>query len=134
MVTTDPVQGFVLPGSLTVTVTDPNVTDDIFIRWIAEYPPYNPMITHLLGQDSQVSHSLNGTQVTEMRSFSPVTCFNLTRGTGAIAHPITALVSDRMFQDPSAATSANAEQVLTRSADQHALYAEAHWVLNVECQ
>ena len=42
----DPLQGGVVtvPSNtakkITITVTDPNAFDDLYIRWIAEYPPY----------------------------------------------------------------------------------------------
>jgi hypothetical protein len=133
IVSTSPVQGFVLPGTLTVTVTDPNVRDDLYIRWIAEYPPYNAMFTRLLRDDIQVTHSADGTQQQATRPFSNLSCFNLAVGTGSRAHPVTALVADRPFQVPSADPGGDPETSLTKSGDKYALYAEAHWVINVDC-
>jgi hypothetical protein len=130
LITTDPLQGFVQPGSLKITVTDPNVTDDLWIRWIGEYPPYSMVNTRLLRDDTKVSHSADGKPLVA-GSVLNVDCPSL--APDLLAHPVTALVSDRAFvtraDDP---TLSGEAQYITVSKG--ALTAEAHWVVNVSCR
>jgi len=128
IVMTDPAAVFVLPGTLTVTVTDPNPGDDLYLRWIGEYPPITPN-SHLLAPDLKITKSADGSVLYEMRSFPNLSCASL--ATGVMAHPVTALVTDRPFPDPATLTSH--EDLLTKTADDSGR-AEAHWIINVNCQ
>jgi len=130
VVGTVPVEGFVLPQTLTVTVTDPNVGDHVYVRWIAEYPPYNPMKTRLLRDDVELAPPADGTPVFAMPSVANVSCLNLAPQTSA--HPVTALVTDRAFPKPSETPGTNPQDLFTK-LDSNGLSAEAHWVLNVDC-
>ena len=124
----EPPAVFIVPGDLAVTVTDPNVGDDLYLRWIAEYPPYSPN-SHLLRDDTKIPHSADGSQLLETRPFTNLSCLSLTQG--LIYHPVTALVTDRPFPDPMGLTSR--EDQLTK-IDKDAGEAQAHWVINVNCQ
>src|SRR4051812_34931695 len=56
----DPEIGAVVTRSaFLVTVTDPNVGDDLYVRWIADYPPYSNNTRTLL-PTTKVTHSADG--------------------------------------------------------------------------
>jgi hypothetical protein len=126
-----PVQGFVSPGPLTVTVSDPNVGDDLVVRWIVEYPPYNSDRTRGLPDDPFI-HSADGKQLLKP-SERNISCLSLAQGISA--HPITALISDRAFLCCDAlhdGANLTAEEKLTKLPS-NALSVEAHWVVNASC-
>ena len=126
-----PAQGFVSPGPLTVTVSDPNVGDDLVVRWIVDYPPYNGDRTRSFGDD-RFTHSADGKPLLEP-SQRNISCLNLAQGISA--HPITALISDRPFlccEKASDSVNLSAEQQLTKLRP-NALSVEAHWVVNAPC-
>jgi hypothetical protein len=128
---TDPVQGFVLPGTLRVTVTDPNVGDSIYLRWIAEYPPYDDVKTRTLS-DATVPPSADGKQVYSNQPSENIGCGYLAVQTSV--HPITVLITDRPFPTLVDFPNMTREEQITKINDaQFAGKAEAHWVLNVDC-
>jgi hypothetical protein len=129
VVSTEPPQGIVQAGTLSVTVTDPNVSDDLYIRWIGEFPPYTQN-SHLLKDDTKVQHSADGSQLLEMRSLENLNCLSLASQTAL--HPVTALVTDRPFPDPAQFPNLSREDLLTK-LDDHGAKAEAHWTVNVSC-
>jgi hypothetical protein len=89
----------VTPQQLTfsVTVTDPNVGDDLFVEWFADYPGanYRP-----LPAPSSVAHSTNG-QPLHATLTATVDCSidNLVPNTNG-EHRIEVIVADRPFVDP----------------------------------
>ena len=125
-----PAQGFVSPGPLTVTVSDPNVGDDLVVRWIVDYPPYNADRTRSLNDDP-IPHSADGKPLLKT-SPRDISCLNLAQGVSA--HPVTALIADRAFLCCEKDDGANlsAEQKLTKLPP-NALSVEAHWVVNAPC-
>lgn len=126
-----PVQGFVSPGLLTVTISDPNVGDDLVVRWIVDYPPYNGDRTRGL-IDFPYTHSADGKPLLKTSPMD-VSCLNLAQGISA--HPVTALISDRPFLCcEKAGDNANLspEEQLTKLRP-NALSVEAHWVVNAPC-
>jgi hypothetical protein len=131
ILSTSPVQGgFVLPQTLSATVTDPNVGDHLFVRWIAEYPPYNDIKTRLMRDDFEAVPPNDNTAPFAMPSVADVGCGNLAVQT--MVHPVTMLVADRKFPTLIDFPNLTREQLLTKASDL-ALKAEAHWVLNVDC-
>jgi hypothetical protein len=121
-----PPQGFVSPGALSVTVSDPNVGDDLVVRWILEYPPYTAGRTRVL-RDDPFTHSADGKELQQPSKTPDLGCLYLAQGISS--HPITALVADRPFLDSPDLT---VEEQLT-ALPNTALTVEAHWVLNVTC-
>jgi hypothetical protein len=89
----------VTPPQLTfaVTVTDPNVGDDLYIRWLADYPGAN--YRTVMGT-SFVAHSANG-QVLAATVTGTVDCTldNLAMTTDG-EHRIEVIVADRPFVEP----------------------------------
>jgi hypothetical protein len=120
-----PPQGFVSPGALSVTVSDPNVGDDLVVRWILEYPPFSDR-THRL-KDDHFTHSADGKELQQPSEAPDLGCLSLAQGISA--HPITALVADRAFL---VRPDLPLEEQLT-ALPTGALTVEAHWVLNVTC-
>jgi hypothetical protein len=114
--------------TFTIMFFDPNAGDDLYVRWIGEYPPYSAT-SRVLGGDIKVPHSVNGEALHSSASF-PVTCFYLSR---TMQHAITVLVSDRPFwapSDPDAPT--DLESVLVQNTEK-TLVAQANWLLNLSC-
>lgn len=80
---------------LRVTVTDPNIADDLFVRWVADYPRRSSN-TRLLG-DQMVSHSTNGQPLRQDVSKTLDCIYNL----APIAqHQVVVIVADREFLSP----------------------------------
>ncbi|HET6147337.1 MAG TPA: hypothetical protein VFH68_07365 [Polyangia bacterium] len=126
-----PAQGYVSPGVLRVNVSDPNVGDDLVVRWIVDYPPYNADRTRRL-VDFPFHHSADGKPLLEPSEMD-ISCLNLAQGVSV--HPVTALVSDRDFlccKKPEDSANLTAEQQLIKLPP-NALSVEAHWVVNAPC-
>ena len=115
--------------TFTIMFFDPNPGDDLYVRWIGEYPPYSAT-SHVLTGDVKVPHSLNGESLHSSAPFN-VTCFALLARTAQ--HAITVLVSDRPFWDPSDPNApADLESVLVQNT-KNTLVAQANWLLNLPC-
>jgi hypothetical protein len=126
-----PSQSFVLPGTLQIVVTDPNVSDDIYVRWIGEYPDYSPN-SRLLKNDI-IPKSVDGTPLRGVSEMPDLGCLQLAR---LPQHAITALVTDRPFLTTAEVPADDPEQLekLLTSTRVNAGRLEAHWVLNVDCR
>jgi hypothetical protein len=112
--------------TFTIMFFDPNAGDDLYVRWIGEYPPYSAT-SHVI-HDAMVPHPLNGQH--SSLPFS-VTCFDLLARTAQ--HAITVLVSDRRFWDPSnPAAPTDLEAVLIQNTE-NTQVAQANWLLNLPC-
>jgi hypothetical protein len=121
--------GTTISQTFTIMFTDPNAGDDLYVRWIGEYPPYSAT-SHVLS-DNKISHSVNGEPLHQSASLN-VTCFTLLARTAQ--HQITVLVSDRPYWDPSdPAAPLNLEMVLVQNTEK-TLVAQATWFLNLPCQ
>jgi hypothetical protein len=86
------------PGlQFSVTVTDPNVGDNLYVRWLADYPGanYRPVTA-----ESFVAHSTNG-QPLRQNVTATVDCLldNLAM-TSDGEHRVEVIVGDRPFVDP----------------------------------
>jgi len=86
------------PLTFAVTLTDPNVGDDLYIEWQADYPGVNHR--PLVGTKPFVPHSLNGTPLHETVTAN-VDCIvdNLTPTPNG-EHQIEVIVADRPFVEP----------------------------------
>ena|SRR5882724_7168010 len=117
VVTASPVAAF------TIIVEDPNVGDDLFVRWIADFPPLTDntivmetrMVPHAAG--SQVS-------VHELPPFQPnCALHHLAR---IPSHQIMVVVADRPFLDPG--TPVDFERL-----PPDGLKDTRSWILNLDC-
>jgi hypothetical protein len=124
-----PLEGMIVTSTtFSITVTDPNVTDDLWVRWIGEYPPFSNDSQRLLSTDQHISHSVDGTPLQSTQSITLNCLYPLDRQ--LTQHPIMALVSDRAFLP--ADSDAGLETILT-GISPGAKKAEAHWVLDLDC-
>jgi hypothetical protein len=85
------------PGALTtfsVTVSDPNLGDDLHVRWIVDFPPFTTN-TRVLQEDFPVPHTQNGTQ---QQTTAPqrIGCAESTLSV-LPSHQVMAIVADRGF-------------------------------------
>jgi hypothetical protein len=128
IVSASPLQGSVV-STLTfeITVTDPNVSDTLWIRWIGEYPPVSSD-SRLLAPDIAVP-PFNGQAPFSSQSIT-IDCLSSPLAK-LPQHPIMALVSDRPFLPRD--SDAGLETLLIGSSSPVAKTAEAHWVLNLTC-
>ena len=96
----DPAQPFLMEttrSNFSVTVTDPNGGDDLYVRWYADYPPVSPSFTRLLfAQITTIVHRADGAQ-----QFTPidmtVDCARDILSSAIPQHQIAVLVGDRDF-------------------------------------
>jgi hypothetical protein len=123
-----PVNGAVVSTPMfRVTVDDPNVADVLYVRWIADFPPFNDS-SRRLGDDVKLPPPATG-------MFRPDVVLNVDCTLHALArttttHQIMVVVADRPFRPPDQETSL--DRKLT-SLPIGAPRAEAHWTLNLEC-
>jgi hypothetical protein len=116
--------------TFSVTFTDINARTDLYVRWVGEYPSYNPS-SHPLHDDQTVTAPVNG-QPVDTTSPITVTCFDALARTGS--HTITVFISDSPFWNPSEPMApTDLEQLLTKNKAK-TLLAQANWVLNLNCQ
>jgi hypothetical protein len=90
----------VTPPALTfsVTVTDPNLGDDLYIRWLADYPGAN--YRPVPADPSFVAHSTNGQPLAApVTATVDCTVDNLVTTTDG-EHRIEVIIADRPFLDP----------------------------------
>jgi hypothetical protein len=131
IVSAQPAQGSIVTAlsgttvAFTVTVNDPNVTDDLYFRWIGDFPPYSDSNTRRLTADTKVSRSASDPLASQS---IPIDCLSpLAR---LPQHAIMALVSDRPFLDDDGTLSREALLTGIRNGAQKT---EAHWTLNLQC-
>ena len=108
--------------TFTVTVSDPNIVDSLYLRWLADFPPSDDNTRFLA--DQMIPASQDGSQLHESRSFE-VTCQKL--APSIQTHQITVIVADRMFDSSSLAH-------LDTLVDPLGFTRQATWFLNLECQ
>jgi hypothetical protein len=113
--------------TFTVFVTDPNLGDELHVRWIADFPPETAN-TRFLEKDFPITPS---------SGMAPSGNSSVTPGcTGDLAnipqHQIMAVVADRLFDDtlPPMGTPID----LTKLAKPEGKKVIATWILNLDCQ
>jgi hypothetical protein len=117
-----------------VTVTDPNVGDDLYVRWYVDYPPFSPGFTRaLFAPVTTILHSAHGAQ-----QFMPIDmtidCTRDVLSSAIPRHQIAVLVGDRDFAPETADLSLlkSDPTVLTALKDgSHAVV--AGWFLDRQC-
>jgi hypothetical protein len=110
--------------SFRVTVQDPNVGDDLYVRFVADFPPVGENMKFL--KDVKVEHNPDGTLLSKDVPLE-VKC------SGVVplpSHQITVIVADRKFSQD--------ERSPTQPANPLSLPDEARrvigtWTLNLEC-
>jgi hypothetical protein len=122
IVSTEPDQGGTYQTSrFEVHFRDPNVGDDLYLRWIIDFPPFRQGTTMILPTEP-VAHHADGTALDESRS-KTFLCASLTP---LPTHQIMVVVADRDF-DPSPGD--------PRRVVGNGLFAIANWTWNAQdCQ
>ena len=106
-----------------VTASDPNVGDDLFIRWLRRLPRKRPTpLGTSNGDGLPCPHSVDGSHCA-LQSSVPARCLFLDCETST-AHRIMVIVADRDFAN-STATSPPSRTTVTRRI--------ATWIWNVTC-
>ncbi len=116
-----------------VTVTDPNVGDDLYVRWYVDYPPFSPSFTRaLFAPITTIFHRADGAQ-----QFMPiemiVDCTRDVLSSAIPQHQIAVLVGDRDFApEASDLTQLKDPTMLTMLKDgSHAVV--GGWFLDKQC-
>jgi len=116
IVTASPVAKF------TVVVEDPNVGDDLQVRWIADYPPITDSTSVMA--TTPVPHAAGATVSSHEVSIEPnCALHHLAR---IPSHQIAVIVADRPFLDPG--TPINFERLPLDG-----LKNSRSWILNLDC-
>jgi len=116
--------GGVLP-TFRVTISDPNLGDDLHVRWLADYPMYS-VNTRTLVNDFLVPHSTNGQPLKQDVSVTNLDC--VTYNLAPIAqHQLMVMVADRPFTNPIPQNHNFA------SVDAPGLVTVGSWVFNLDC-
>jgi hypothetical protein len=78
-----------------ITVTDPNVGDHLFLRWISDYPPFNDMLTRQIASGSyEFMPPRDGTLTGGTFGFT-IVCTDLSASSSG--HRLKAVVADRNY-------------------------------------
>jgi hypothetical protein len=116
--------------TFTITTADPNVSDTLYVRWIADYPPYSAQVTRPIG-DRELAPSPDGKPSRSPDSVTP-NCSLHVIARGLTQHKIYVAVSDRKFLDPRD-PSVPADFQLT-TAPKDACVVIGGWLLEMECK
>jgi len=122
LLSTTPAQGSLTSVSgdtdFEILVTDPNVSDHLYVRWILDYPPYSSSSSLLQEMDVPPSadHTpLQSTQKITLNCLSPLSHTQL--------NPLMALVTDRPFPTDKSLS----REAMLAGISPTAKKAEAHW-------
>jgi hypothetical protein len=131
-----PLIGMIVDGTparvptFTVSVTDPNLEDNIHVRFLADFPP-DTVNTRTLVKDAEIDHGTNGKPIFQDVSATPsCTTDNLAK---IPQHQIMAIVADRPFDNspPPAGMAPDLTKLL--DPDGQGKKVIATWTLNLEC-
>jgi hypothetical protein len=111
-----------------VFVSDPNLGDDLHVRWIADFPPFTPN-TRVMLSDFPIPHRSDGKPIADSSEVVP-NCLvnNLAK---IPQHQIMAVVADRLFDDSPTPMGATVD--LTRVQGTEGRRVIATWTLNLDC-
>jgi hypothetical protein len=135
IISSSPQAGSIVTGMPTttttfrVTVSDPNVGDDLHVRWLADYPPLSAANTRLLVSDSVISHSADGQPIVQDVSVA-IGCRQSVLSPQLTQHQVTVLVADRAYE----ALPLDGSDNLTKLVDDAGFIVSASWILTVECR
>ena len=127
IIDTNPPEGSVLSRmpseeiTFRVTISDPNVLDNLYVRWVADYPPFS-VNTRGLELDT-LTHSADGTP---LRAEADLMLSCLTTLAPIPMHQIVAIVADRQF-DPTPGQ-------ITSLVDDNGRSVQVTWYLNLDCR
>ncbi len=108
-----------------VTVTDPNVEDNLFYRWVADYPPYTTNTRTLA--DAEFPHTANG-QPQDALISRTIGCTDTLATTANGQHRFEVIVADRPFA-AAPSSDASLDQV-----EPPGFVVRAAWTFQIACQ
>ena len=118
--------------TFTVFVSDPNLEDDLHVRWIADYPP-NTANTRDMVPDFPVTHSSNGLPLDQPVSVTPsCSAHNLAK---IPQHQIMVVVADGEFDNSPPPVGMPVDLTKLKDVDgrDDRKKVIATWTLNLEC-
>jgi hypothetical protein len=133
IISSSPPAGSIVTGMPTttttfrVTVSDPNVGDDLHIRWLVDYPPLSPTITRIV-PDTTISHSADGQPIVQ-DAFEPIGCSQQLLSPTLNQHQVMVLIADRPFE-----TLRLDQDNVTKLVDDAGFVVSASWILTVGCR
>jgi hypothetical protein len=133
IISSSPPSGSIVTGMPTttttfrVTVSDPNVGDDLHVRWLADYPPISDANTRLLVSDLIISHSADGQPIVQDVSLD-IGC-RQQLSPQLMQHQVMVLIADREYE----AVRLDQDN-LTKLVDPAGFVVSASWILSVECR
>lgn len=113
----------VAPATLTIEITDANAGDTLFVRFLADYPPFTS-ITRPIGDTQQFFPSLEGQPVRHRVEVTP-DCETHDLAPSVPTHQIYVVVADRAFR--------NSLQRPEALADPKGLTDSHVWTLELDC-
>ena len=129
IVDTTPIDGELVSTKMfRAVITDPNPADDLYVLWLADFPPFGSNSRQL--SSPTFLHSPTGASP-QFETTLTVDCFGSNLATGLTQHQIMVAVGDRPFIKPEDQPSTDRKYT---SLPADGLRAEAHWTLNLECK
>jgi hypothetical protein len=123
-----PLGSVVMKNSFLATVSDPNIGDDLYYRWIADYPPYSDN-TRTLQPTTKVPHSVDGTLLNADLTVKPdCALYNLAK---LPRHQIMVVVADRDFLPPQSSPTEPVDFARLPSDGRKVV---GSWILEMECK
>jgi hypothetical protein len=127
---TAPVNGLVVPTkTFRATILDPNPGDDLYVLWLADFPPFGP--NSRLLSSTRYPHAPMATTPQVIETSITIDCFGSNLATNIPQHHIMVAVADREFLKPEDQTSLDLKYTSLPDGRPHA---EAHWTINLLCQ
>lgn len=109
--------------TVSVTVTDQNVGDDLHYRWVIDYPPF--VVNNTRPQMAQtIPHSANGIQLQVTETLTHICTLNL--APTVAVHQLAFFLADRPFDDTN-------PKVLDAAEGPDGLVARANWTFQITC-
>ncbi len=112
-----------------VTLADPNIHDTLYVRWLIDYPKYDPNTTRL-ARDLNLAPT--GTVRRATLPEFPASCLLHMIARGLPDHRVLLSVSDRPFLDGETRTIADESRLDAVPEGAHRL--RAMWLLKMECK
>jgi hypothetical protein len=139
IVATTPTRGSVVPmidedapePAFSVIVADPNINDVLRVRWIVDYPKYDPRITAApVEQQVQPNGAVVRDKVVGLQ-FTP-DCILNNIAQGITQHRLTFAVADREFLRPDRTTLSDDGRL--DSVTEGGYVVRANWSFNLDCR
>ncbi len=114
-----------------VTVADPNVNENLYLRVVFNYPPFRQNLSRSR-QPVILAPSPRRTEARDSYTFRP-NCQNDALPAGVRQHRMLFIVSDRQFLSETDPASLTDQDVFT-AVPKDARVATAQWILEMECR